>query len=317
MNSNKVIVVAGPTAAGKTALAISLAKAVGGEVISFDSMQVYQELSIATARPTVEEMQGIPHHLIGFLSVREPFSVADFKPLAEQTAKAVLSRGNVPIFVGGTGLYIDSLMQNIDFSARNHDEKVRRALEEECRHKGIDFLFEKLQAVDPQTAARLHKNNQKRVLRALEVYLVTGKTMTQQWQDSRKLKPIFDPLWIGVSCKDRAALYDRINRRVDQMLQNGLLEEVRAYYAIEDVKTASQAIGCKELKPYLDGEASLDMCVQQLKTETRRYAKRQLTWFRRNPQMHWLFTDTMEKDDLIQTAVTLAKQHLEEKEWQD
>ncbi len=317
MNSNKVIVVAGPTAAGKTALAISLAKAVGGEVISFDSMQVYQELSIATARPTVEEMQGIPHHLIGFLSVREPFSVADFKPLAEQTAKAVLSRGNVPIFVGGTGLYIDSLMQNIDFSARNHDEKVRRALEEECRQKGIDCLFEKLRAVDPQTAARLHKNNQKRVLRALEVYLVTGKTMTQQWQDSRKLKPIFDPLWIGVSCKDRAALYDRINRRVDQMLQNGLLEEVRAYYAIEDVKTASQAIGCKELKPYLDGEASLDMCVQQLKTETRRYAKRQLTWFKRNPQMHWLFVDTMEKDDLIQAAVTLAKQHLEEKEWQD
>ena len=296
----RVLCIVGPTASGKTALAVAAAKALNGEVISCDSMQIYKYLSIGTAKPTPEEMDGVPHHCIDFVDPRTPFSCPDYTAAATACANDILSRGKLPVFCGGTGLYLDSTVRGTRFSDKSEedgDSTVLTALQEEYARDGIDGIHARLAAVDPESAAAIHKNNTKRVLRALEIYLTTGKTKTQWDAESHMDPPVFDACYIGLDYRDRSILHDRINRRVTLMLENGLEEEVRRLYAdgyLPDGSTAAQAIGYKEFLSYLRGEMSLDEAAENLRTATRRYAKRQLTWFRRNPAMHWLYPDEID-----------------------
>ena len=302
----RVLCIVGPTASGKTALAVAAAKALNGEVISCDSMQIYQYLSIGTAKPTVDEMDGIPHHCIDFVDPRTPFSCPDYVSAAAACAHDILSRGKLPIFCGGTGLYLDSTVRGTRFSDKaeeDGDSTVLSALQAEYERDGIDGIYARLAAVDPAAAEVIHKNNTKRVLRALEIYLTTGKTKTQWDAESHSEPPVFDACYIGLDYRDRSILHDRINRRVTLMLEGGLEEEVRRLYAdgyLPDGSTAAQAIGYKEFLSYLRGEMTLDEAADNLRTATRRYAKRQLTWFRRNPAMHWLYPDEIDpKEDTL------------------
>ncbi|MBO5649206.1 MAG: tRNA (adenosine(37)-N6)-dimethylallyltransferase MiaA [Clostridia bacterium] len=304
----RVLCVVGPTASGKTALAVALAKRLNGEVISCDSMQIYQYLSIGTAKPTPKEMQGIPHHCIDFVDPRTPFSCPDYAAAATACADDVLSRGKLPIFCGGTGLYLDSTIRGIRFSDKpeENDGEILRALTEEYECNGIDGIYERLRAVDPIAAASIHKNNTKRVLRALEIYLVTGKTKTEWDTASVPESPRYDACTVGLDFRDRAVLHERINRRVDLMLEQGLLDEVRSMYGkgfLPDGSTAAQAIGYKEFLAHLRGEMTLEEAAEQLRTATRRYAKRQLTWFRRSPSVHWLYPDGYPKGTDILSAL--------------
>ncbi|MBR0414190.1 MAG: tRNA (adenosine(37)-N6)-dimethylallyltransferase MiaA [Clostridia bacterium] len=301
-NKIKILAVVGPTASGKSALAVELAKLYGGEVISCDSMQIYKYLNIATAKPTAEEMQGIEHHLIDFLEPTESFSVADYVPLALQKAKEISARGNLPIVCGGTGLYFSSLIDGIQFSAAGSDPAYREALEQRAQQEGAEVLLEELAQFDPEAAAKLHPNNLKRIIRAMEHYHLTGETITAQNAQSRSKASPFEPLVFGIAFRDRQNLYDRIDLRVEQMLEAGLLEEAEAYFALGDVGTASAAIGYKELKPYFDGELPLQEAVENLKKETRHYAKRQMTWFKRDTRIHWLYTDDPQLPPLVQQA---------------
>ncbi len=311
MSAPQVLCVVGPTASGKTALAVALAKALDGEIISCDSMQIYRELSVGTAKPTQGEMQDIPHHMLDFADPREPFSCADYVTMATACAHDILSRGKLPIFAGGTGLYLDNTIRGTAFSdAPDGDNATRLALQEEYAQNGIDGIYERLAKADPVSAAAIHKNNTKRVLRALEIYLVTGKPKSVWDAESHRAPPAFDACYIGLDYKDRAILHDRINRRVTVMLENGLLAEVRRLYAdgyLPDGSTAAQAIGYKEFLSCLRGEMSLDEATEQLRAATRQYAKRQLTWFRRNPDMHWLYPDLVPADaDVLSTLCTHA-----------
>ena len=295
--SPRVLCIVGPTASGKTALAVAAAKALNGEVISCDSMQIYKYLSIGTAKPTTDEMDGIPHHCIDFVDPRTPFSCPDYVRAATECAHDILSRGKLPIFCGGTGLYLDSTVRGTQFSDKPEDDgesAVMTELRTEYERTGIDGIYERLTAVDPVSAAAIHKNNTKRVLRALEIYLTTGKTKSEWDAQSHNAPPVFDACYVGLDYRDRTILHDRINRRVTMMLEGGLEEEVRRLYAegyLPDGSTAAQAIGYKEFLSYLRGEMTLDEAAENLRTATRRYAKRQLTWFRRNPAMHWLYPD--------------------------
>lgn len=303
----RVLCIVGPTASGKTALAVAAAKALGGEVISCDSMQIYKYLSIGTAKPTVDETDGIPHHLIDFVDPRTPFSCPDYVRAATACANDILSRGRLPVFCGGTGLYLDSTVRGTRFSDKaeeDGDSTVLSELQTEYARDGIDGIYARLAAVDPESAAAIHKNNTKRVLRALEIYLTTGKTKTQWDAESHSEPPVFDACYIGLDYRDRSVLHERINRRVTLMLQGGLEEEVRRLYAdgyLPDGSTAAQAIGYKEFLSYLHGGMTLDEAAENLRTATRRYAKRQLTWFRRNPAVHWLYPDEIapHKDTLF------------------
>lgn len=272
---DKIIVVAGPTASGKTALAAQIAKKFGGEIISADSMQVYKGMPIATAAPTAEEKAAAPHHLVEFLPPDADFSVAVWCDLARQKAAEIIKRGNVPIIAGGTGLFIDSFVDNIVFEGAGVDEKLRASLYE----KDCDELYDELVRLDPVAAADIHKNNKKRVVRALELYY-SGVSKTQQNINSKKEKAPYDFLYFFINYRERQALYDRINRRVDAMLKAGLVDEARTCLA-QSCSTSAQAIGHKELLPYIDGDTPLDICTDNLKRETRRYAKRQITWFKR------------------------------------
>ena len=286
-----LIAVVGPTASGKTALAVSLAKRFHGEVISADSMQIYKQMNIATARPTVEEMDGVPHHLIDCLDLSQKFSVADYTALAHQKAAEIYARGHLPILAGGTGLYIDSVVNNISFSEIRTDEELRKELTRLAEEKGADYLLEELNRFDPESAKRLHPNNLSRIIRAIEVYRLTGITMTEHQRRSRLTPSGYDAVMIGLDFQDRQKLYDRINLRVDRMFADGLLEEAREILSNKNLGTARQAIGYKELQHYFDGQESLEEAIQKIKQETRRYAKRQLTWFRRNPNIHWIYVD--------------------------
>ena len=300
----KVIAVVGPTASGKTALGVKLAAELDGEVVSCDSMQIYNNMPIASAAPTVEETEGIPHHLVG---VRDPlykFSVAEYVKLASNAVNDIADRGKMPIIVGGTGLYIDSLISGVSFSEEDSSE-VRRQLEAEADDRGMEAMLEALRSIDPETAAKYHVNDRKRILRALEVYRLHGKTKSQLDSESRLGGDRYDCLWIGVTYRDREKLYERINMRVDKMLQNGLLEEARAAYESGVGSTAVQAIGHKEFFPYFNGEISLDGAVESLKAETRRYAKRQMTWFRRNEKINWIYAD--ETQDVFLKALEVVK----------
>lgn len=304
----RMVAVAGPTASGKTALGIGIAKAIGGEVISCDSMQIYKGMSIATAAPTTEEMQDIPHHLVGFLSPDEEYSVAQFCADANKAADQIVSRGATPVLVGGTGLYMNSFADNITFMGSNSSE-VRKKLQDRLESEGAEALLNELASIDGEYAAKLHLSDTKRITRALELFYADGITMTEQVARSHDTPSRFDTLMIGITFADREKLYDRINRRVDIMLQNGLLKEAENAY-LNRGRTAAQAIGHKELFDYFEGTATLDECVERLKMQTRRYAKRQLSWFRRDERIRWLYADDMTAQSLTEQAIEII-----DKEW--
>lgn len=301
----RLLAVVGPTASGKTALSIRLAKEYNGEIVSADSMQIYTGMDIATAKPTKEEMDGIPHHLMDFLSPTESFSVSQYVEMAKNAIDEILSKGKLPILCGGTGLYVRSLVENVQFSPEQTDEKLRAELNERYQTEGGESLLKELSEFDPETAQKLHPSNSKRIIRAIEIYRTTGITMSEQVSSSKRIPSPYDVTMIGITYSDRQKLYDRINRRVDIMLENGLLEEAKAFYQSEYGKTAVAAIGYKELNPYLDGEVSLEQAVEHLKQETRRYAKRQLTWFRKDEYIHWIQADQCE-DVFLEAQKILA-----------
>lgn len=283
---NKIIVVSGPTASGKTTLAVELAKQYNGEVISADSMQIYTDMDVASAKATTEEQQGIPHHLMDFLDPSKAFSVAEWVGMAGKCADDILSRGKTPIICGGTGLYISSFVDNLRFDDSVCDYAYREELRRFAEENGAAALLEKLREVDPQTAAELHENNISRVIRALEVYKTTGHTIAQAKRDSRNAPSPYEFIMLTLDFEPRELLHERINRRVDIMLEKGLEQEARLCFKQHDRPTAAQAIGCKELFPYFLGERTLAECVEELKLRTRQYAKRQLTWFRRDSRFH-------------------------------
>lgn len=308
MQKLPVIVVCGPTASGKTALAVSLAEIFGCEVISCDSMQIYKHMRIATAKPTEEEMRGIRHHLIDFLEPNQEFSVADYVRLASECISDISSRGKIPLICGGTGLYVSSLIDNIGFDDTCSSTEVRNELSKLADEKGGEYLLKLLNEFDPETAQRLHQNNIPRIIRAIEVYKVSGTTMSEAIKRSKRESP-YEPCMIGITCSDRQKLYDRINLRVDKMLDMGLLAETESVLSDSDLKTSFQAIGYKELAPYFNGEKSLDECIEKLKRETRRYAKRQLTWFRRDDRIHWIYSDLYsEYSEIVNEAAKIIRQ---------
>lgn len=294
MNKIPVIAVVGPTASGKTSLSIEIAKRFGGQVVSADSMQIYEKMNIATAKPTESEMHGVPHHLIGFQPIDKKFSVAEYVQLANECIHKIHNAGDLPVIAGGTGLYIDSLLQNIQFSKEESNEEIRQELITLFDEKGAEYMLDWLREIDSETASRLHLNDKSRIIRALEIYKLTGKTLTEQKVLSRLEETPYDVLYIGINYRDRNVLYDRINLRVDLMIENGLLEEAEEFYNISQDKTACQAIGYKELAPYFRGDATLEDCVEKLKLETRHYAKRQLTWFKKNENVNWVYPDDYE-----------------------
>lgn len=306
MQKIPVLAVVGPTASGKTALSIHLAKHLDGEIISADSMQIYKGMEIASAKPAQEEMQGIPHHMMSVVSPECAYSVADFVAAAGERIRDVFSRGKLPVLVGGTGLYIDNLLENTHFIEAPTDFELRARLDIQYERDGGEEMLHQLSRFDPESAERLHPNNKKRILRAFEVYLLTGQTLTQAMEVSKAVPSPYKPVYIGLRFQDRAVLYDRIDRRVDQMLEAGLLEEARAFLETSTA-TAAQAIGYKELKPYFDGELPLEAAVENLKRATRNYAKRQITWFKRNPQIHWLDCDVLSSEEVFQQALDIAK----------
>lgn len=303
-----LVVVCGATASGKTRLAIDIAKRFDGEVVSADSMQIYKTLDIASAKPTPEETDGVPHHLIDFLEPTRAFSVADYVELAREKIADIASRGKLPIICGGTGLYINSLIDNIIFDDTEGDADFRRELNEFAEKNGNEALWERLKKIDEKAAAELHPNNRNRIIRAIEIYEKSGRTITDAKINSRLLESPYEPLMLQITYENREMLYERINERVDLMLEAGLLEEAREFFTHSDYVTACQAIGCKELKPYLDGEKSLDECVEHLKMQTRRYAKRQLTWFRRDKRINCLeMTKDGGYDKVLKKAEKLVK----------
>ena len=284
----------GPTASGKTALSIALAKRFDAEIVSCDSMQIYKSMDIGTAKPSKEEMDGVVHHLIDFLEPCENFSVAQYVKLASEAIADINSRGKRVVLVGGTGLYFSSLIDNIVFSENDSDPALRAELEALAREKGSEHLLEILRELDPEIAEKLHPNNLGRIIRAIEVCKTTGTTMSEQQRLARENESPYDPCIIGLDFSDRQRLYERINLRVDLMLKSGLMDENRRLLNTSLSKTALQAIGFKEFLPYLNGSATIEECAENLKMQTRRYAKRQLTWFRRDQRINWIHQDTLD-----------------------
>ena len=304
-----LVVVCGPTASGKTKLAVDLALRFGGEVVSADSMQIYKGMDIASAKPTEEEKHGVPHHLMDFLDPRESFSVADYVIMARKCIADIHSRGRLPIMCGGTGLYINTVVDNIEFDDTAGNPVYREELKKLAEEKGAGFLLDKLSEIDPETASQLHKNNMKRIIRALEVYHMSGRTMTELKAASRLNPSPYEPCMMMIDYP-REELYSRIDRRVDIMLDAGLLDEAREFFTHSDYPTAAQAIGYKELKPYLDGERSLEECTDILKRETRRYAKRQLTWFKKDSRIEHISTaSAVNYDEIVKNAENLIKKY--------
>ena len=303
---NPIICIAGPTASGKTALAVELAKQLNGEVISCDSMQVYKRMDIGTAKPTEEEMQGVPHHMIDVAEPDEDFSVSRYCCLAAPIVDDIVARGKTAIIAGGTGLYMDSLIRGNAF-APFPSTGVRERLETQADSEGMEFMLNWLRSIDPEAAARLHLSDRKRIIRALEVYLETGQTITEHNRKTQQIPPKYTPLWLGLDFADRAELYRRIDRRVDMMLEMGLISEIQNLLAsgIPPKCTAMQAIGYKEFVNALNGEETIAQAAEEVKKASRHYAKRQLTWFRRNPKLHWLKRQTGQKNEEI---LSIARQ---------
>lgn len=296
-----VVAVIGPTASGKSDLAVEICRHFGGEVVSADSMQIYKGMDIATAKPTEEEKKNIPHHMMDFLDNSEDYSVALYQQAASECIADIHSRGLLPVVCGGTGLYVDTLLNNVKLSDDSCDGELRRSLLKRAEDGGADKLLEEVRAFDPEYAEKLHPNNIKRIVRALEVYKTTGTTMTEQAELSKQASP-YDVCFIGLDAENRQFLYDRIDRRVDIMFERGLENEAREYLASANGSTSAQAIGYKELRPYIDGEISLEEAEENLKRATRRYAKRQLTWFRRNERINWLLIDKYQKREELANA---------------
>ncbi len=301
---DNIICVVGPTASGKTALAVQLAKTYNGEVLSCDSMQIYKYMDIGTAKPTEEEMQGIPHHMIGIADPAEPFSAGKYVAMADRCLQDILSRGKTCIICGGTGLYADSLIAGREFSPMPSTGK-REALEREADEIGTEALLERLRAIDPTAAARLHPADRKRIIRALEIFEETGMTITEHDRLSQQVPAKYDPLWLGINFADRSELYKRIDLRVDLMLQAGLMDEIEALLArgIPKNATALQAIGYKEFISAMQGEMTMEQAADIVKQRSRNYAKRQLTWFRRRSETHWLIRESgMDADTIFDFA---------------
>ena len=304
----KVIFIVGPTASGKTALSIAIAKKFGGEIISADSMQIYKGIHIASASPDIEEMEGIPHHLLEFLETDIQFSVADYVKLARDKIEDILSRGKLPIIVGGTGLYISALLDNTKFTETQTDEDLRKELEAEFDRLGGEEMLKRLSSFDKDSADRLNPTDKRRIVRCFEIYKLTGQTKTMQNELSHLEKADFEPLCIGITYQDREKLYDRINLRVDLMLENGLLDEAKQTYESQNQKGGFQAIGHKELYGYFSGDCSLEEATENLKRQTRRYAKRQLTWFRKDIRINWIYPDVT--PDVVEEALKLMNKFL-------
>lgn len=288
--AQRVVCVVGPTASGKTKMGVALAKRFNGEVVSVDSMQIYRGMEIGTAAPTPEEMAGVPHHMIGVADPAESWSVSRFTQEADRCIQDILRRGRLPVLVGGTGLYLDALVRGQTFAAGQQGGAVRLALQQRLAREGAAALLEELAAIDPETAARLHLRDEKRILRALEVYRETGETISEHDRKSREMPNRYDALYIGLSFRDRQELRDRIDRRVDIMVEQGLLDEVRQLLTggLPRDATALQAIGFKQFLAVADGTTTEAEAVEEVKLRSRQYAKRQLTWLRRNPRIHWI-----------------------------
>lgn len=311
-NKIKLITVVGPTASGKTRLGVELAKRYGGEVISADSMQIYKGMQIATAKPTVEEMQGIPHHLMDFLEPNQTYSVAMFVDDAKKCIEDISSRGKIPVIVGGTGLYVDSLLNNISFHESQRDTELSEKLRELYYTEGVDYLLDMLRKFDGESAERLEtEKNPKRIIRAIEFYKTTGITITEQNKNSKNEESPYSAIKLGLNFEDRQKLYDRINKRVDLMVEAGLILEAKRVFNSELSFTSVKAIGYKELFPYLKGELPLEECIEKLKQETRRYAKRQITWFKRDKEINWLYPDKSDSlEQLFEQAVQITDKGL-------
>lgn len=305
---NHIICIAGPTASGKTALAVELAKVLDGEVVSCDSMQVYKHMDIGTAKPTKEEMQGIVHHMLDVAEPNEDFSVSRYCEMATPIVDDIVARGKVAIIAGGTGLYMDALIKGNSF-APYPSTGMREKLEAQADEKGMEAMLKLLSSIDPDAAEKLHLKDRKRIIRALEVYYETGETITEHNRKTQEIPPRYTPVWFGLDDEKRQSLYDRIDRRVDIMLQQGLMAEIHKLLAMGNPKncTAMQAIGYKEFLGYLDGQCTLEDAANLLKQSSRHYAKRQLTWFRRNPNMHWL---ARKEGETTREILTRARQVL-------
>lgn len=307
MNKPKVIVICGPTASGKTALSIELAKRIDGEVVSADSMQIYKDMNIGSAKVTPEEMDGIKHYLIDFVSPDERYSVANYKQDAKKAIEEIIAKGKTPIVVGGTGLYVDSLIYEIEYNDIEIDEEYRKELERIKEKDGLDVLYKSALKIDPKAMEKISSNDSKRIMRVLEIYHSTGKTKTQQELESRTKEIPYNYKVFAINM-DREKLYDRINRRVDIMIEKGLVEEVEKL--IEKYKkfpTAMQGLGYKEVRDYLEEKLSYEDMIEKIKQESRRYAKRQLTWFRKDKDTIWIdgLNDMEENISIILEAVNI------------
>ena len=307
----KIIVITGPTASGKTRLSLDIAEKFNGEILSADSMQIYKEFDISTAKPSRYEMQRVKHHLINIRSVNEEFSVADFVKEAKKAVNYIINSNKVPMFVGGTGLYIDSFLKNIEFNEQKVSNSLRESLWEEVRCRGPWNLIKELEIVDKESLATIHPNNLKRLIRAVEFYRTTGMPISKQVEMSLKTDSPYDAVAIGLNFKDRSKLYGLINKRVDIMIENGLVDEILSIYQNGIGKTASEAIGYKEMIPYLKGLCTLNEAVEKIKLGTRRYAKRQITWFKRNKAIKWFYVDNYDDyNGLLKDVVNYLKKEL-------
>lgn len=305
----EMLCIVGPTATGKTRLSVALAQRLGAEIVSCDSMQLYRGMDVGTAKPTAQEMGGVPHHMISCVDPREEFSVSRYVELADRCVQDSFARGKPVIVVGGTGLYVDSLVAGREFAPFPQTGR-REALTARAEKEGIEPLMQELRAVDPEAAESIHPSNQKRVIRALEVYLETGKTITQHNRETRSRPPKYRPVWIGLDYVNRSALYARIDARVDEMFAQGLVDEVRRLLddGVPERATSMQAIGYKELTAFLRGEGTEDAAREQIKLASRRYAKRQRTWFRRNPDVRWIdLPDTPDFGAVLEEALALCR----------
>ena len=298
MDKQKLVVITGPTAVGKTKLSIELAKRIGGEIISADSMQVYKFMNIGTDKISPEKMDGVPHHLIDFLDPHEDFNVFIFQKLVKEAIADIASRGKVPIIVGGTGFYIQAVLYDIDFTETDEDETYRHELEERARTEGVHVLHEELAAVDPESAEAIHENNSKRVIRALEYFKKTGRKISEHNEEQHERTSPYDFKYF-VLTDDRAVLYSRIEKRVDQMIDEGLEDEVKELMAMDIPKdaTSMQGLGYREMIGYLEGEYDLERAVYLIKRNTRHFAKRQLTWFKRERDVIWIDKQEFNRDD--------------------
>lgn len=306
-----VVAVVGPTASGKSALAVELARLLNGEIVSADSKQIYRYMSVGTAVPTEEEMAGIPHHLLQFLNPDQNFSVAEYVELAQKAILEIHARKKLPVVAGGTGLYVSSLLDNITFFDTKSDPALRQELEQTAEEKGNQYLLDLLNTFDPQLAQKLHPNNLGRIIRGIEAYRLTGIPMSEHQKASRQKESPYRCCIIGLNYRNRDLLYQRIDRRVEKMMENGLLEEIKELIQMGYSQTAAQAIGYKEFFGYLQGKSALEESVARVQQESRRYAKRQLTWFRRDERVNWLYIDDYEDyNSLVKQALALAENQL-------